>query len=427
VSADRDRDLVARLSEAARADAAREADAGPGVEAWHRLQQARAHPPGARAWRTPAAVAAALALASGLTFGWLARRPRPLTYAVSGGQVETNGYVARPGESPTELRFSDGTRVALARAARMSVAATGALGARLRVEDGQAHFEVTHRPGADWSVEAGPYRVLVTGTVFDVRWAGGDEATVALRVGSVRVTGPRLAAPVTLAPGQRFVARLSTGAVRLETGALDDGDAAAPPPRPEEPRPAVAPAAEAERPAPATARAARPARAPTPPRPDEPAWTPLDWDRRVASGDSAGVLADARVHGLDDVVAGVDARALTALADAARYAGQPALSARALTELRRRFPASVQAPGAAFELGRLADNAGDARGARAFYRRYAEEAPRGAYAAEACGREMLDTERLDGRAAAAPAARAYLDRFPDGTYLLQARAILGLP
>ena len=77
--------------------------------------------------------------------------------------------------------------------------------------------------------------------------------------------------------------------------------------------------------------------------------------------------------------------------------------------------------------GRLADDAGDARGARAWYRHYADEAPRGPYAAEAFGREMLDTERLEGRGAAATAARAYLERFPEGTYLLQARAILGLP
>jgi hypothetical protein len=75
----------------------------------------------------------------------------------------------------------------------------------------------------------------------------------------------------------------------------------------------------------------------------------------------------------------------------------------------------------------MADDAGDARGARTWYKRYGEEAPHGPYAAEAFGREMLDVERLDGRAAAAPVARAYLERFPEGTYLLQARAILGLP
>ncbi len=307
----------------------------------------------------------------------------------------------------------------------MSVAAPGPRGARLRVEEGQVHFEVTHRPGADWSVEAGPYRVQVTGTVFDVRWSGADEAAaVALRVGSVRVTGPHLAAPVTLAAGQRLVASLVTAAVRIETGALDSGDA--PSPARTAPIPAVAAAAPAplrdERP-----REARPARPAIGKRVAAPAFTPDDWPARVAHGDSAAVLAEARARDLDYVLEVVDARALGALADAARYSGEPALCRRVLTELRRRFPTTLAARTAAFQLGRIDDEGGDARAALDWYRAYEAEAPRGPYAAEALGREMLDVERLSGREAATSFARAYLARFPDGTYLLQARAILGQP
>ncbi len=432
MSADRDRERLTRLSEAARVDADADVGAGPAPEAWHRLRQARGRDrgraAGPRRWTLPAVAAAGLALALG---GWWVRRPRPLTYVVNGGQVEANGYVTSVGAAPTALRFSDGTRVLLARGARMSVADSGPRGARLRVEDGQAHFEVTHRPGADWSVEAGPYRVQVTGTVFDVRWSAGDEAGVALRVGAVRVTGPHLATPLTLAPGQRLVARLATAEVRLEAGALvDDARVVRAPDRAASPE-ASAPSAAAVPPALLDAlpraHAPRAARPPSPARATEPAFTPDDWARRVASGDSAAVLAEARAHVFDDVLGSVDAHALAALADAARYAGQPALSERALTELRRRFPASAEANTAAFQLGRLADDAGDARSALGGYRGSGWEATRGPDAAEAFGREMLDVERLDGRAAAAPVARAYLERFPEGTYLLQARAILGLP
>jgi len=154
---------------------------------------------------------------------------------------------------------------------------------------------------------------------------------------------------------------------------------------------------------------------------------PDTWRLRVARGDSAAVLSEARAGVFDDVIASVDAPALGALADAARYSGARALSERASVELRRRFPASDGASAAAFQLGRMADDGGDARGALTWYRRYEEEAPRGPYAAEALGREMVAVERLSGRAAAAPLARAYLARFPDGTYLLQARAILDQP
>jgi ferric-dicitrate binding protein FerR (iron transport regulator) len=446
---EQDEKLVARLSEAAR-DAAGADAAGPAPEAWHRLQRARERDRdrerSVRRWGQPALVAAGLAL---VVAGVLARRPRPLTYVVNGGQAEANGYVTRAGAAPTELRFSEGTRVRLARGARMSVAATGPHGARLRVEDGQAHFEVSHLPGADWSVEAGPYRVQVTGTVFDVRWSGGEEVTVALAVGSVRVTGPNLAAPVTLAPGQRLVARLATAEVRLEAGGVEavdaagsstdatprDAEAEAVPPSAANAEPSSKPKAEASRAAPAAEREpTAPREAPSPARAARPAarvsqaaFAPAGWAGRVAAGDSAGVLAEARAQVFDDVIGRVDVHELVALADAARFAGQPALCERTLTELRRRFAASAEARAAAFQLGRLDDDAGDARGALAWYRRYAEEAPRGPYAAEAFGREMLDVERLEGPAAAAPLARRYLDRFPEGTYLLQARAILGLP
>jgi ferric-dicitrate binding protein FerR (iron transport regulator) len=433
-----DEALIAGLSEAARRVATQDAndDAAPGPipEAWHRLRQRRDRPPWSlrRRWALPAVAFAALALAAG---GWLTRRHRPLTFVVSGGGVEANGYVVRAGLEPTELRFSDGTRVSLARGARMSVGAPGPHGARLRVEDGQAHFEVTHRPDADWSVEAGPYRVQVTGTVFDVRWSGDDEAAaVGLRQGSVRVTGPNLAAPVVLIAGQRLVARLSTGQVRLESGGLEASEAtgeaandAADDARPRATTPVAPPAAPTPTIVlPAPVHAARPEHAAVT-KPRAPAVGPSTWPARVASGESAAVLAEARAAVFDDVIGTVDAQALGALADAARYSGARDLSARALVELRRRFPATGGARAAAFQLGRMADDGGDARAALDWYRRYQSEAPRGPYAAEAVGREMIAVERLSGRAAAAPIARAYLERFPDGTYLLQARAILGTP
>jgi len=444
VSAPRDEDeaMIARLSEAARADARRATrDAAP--LAWQGLRLARERErrrARVRArWALPA-IAAGLALAGG---AFWARRSTPLTYVVSGGQVEANGYVAS-GAAPAELRFSDGTHVRLARGARMSVAASGPHGARLRVEDGLAHFEVTHLPGADWSVEAGPYRVQVTGTVFDVSWSGGDEARVALHVGSVRVTGPHLAAPVTLTAGQRIVARLATAEVRLDSGALEPAAPRATPslaaPSREAPVPAAsAPAPDAPTPAAPPPREepeaeAAPPRArprPTRAKPARPTAAsvvaPGEWARRVANGDATAVLAEAQAGGFDEVTGSVEAGPLAALADAARYAGERTLCERALLELRRRFPASAQAHTAAFQLGRLADDADDAPDAVVWYRRYAEEAPRGAYAAEAFGREMLDVERLEGRPAAVPLARAYLARFPEGTYFLQARAILGLP
>ncbi|MDB4979572.1 MAG: hypothetical protein JWM82_324, partial [Myxococcales bacterium] len=223
----KDEALIATLSSAARADADDElqTDGGPSSAVWHRVRQARSVGGGGdgRLWRRSAAVAtAALACAVG---AWALRRPPALTYFVSGADVESNaegngqgnGYVRASASTPTELHFSDGTRVRLARGARLSVGTRGPHGARLRVEDGEAHFEVEHLPGADWSVEAGPYHVAVTGTVFDLSWTGAeDTAVVTMHAGSVVVTGPQLAAPIRLTSGQRFAARVTSGQIQID-------------------------------------------------------------------------------------------------------------------------------------------------------------------------------------------------------------------
>ncbi|HVZ71672.1 MAG TPA: FecR domain-containing protein [Polyangia bacterium] len=415
-----DEALIGALGRAAREVADAAADGGPAPAAWHRLREARARGEAAaprRPWIFVGIVfagAAALAIVFGAR---VLRRPVDLTYVVSGGEALDNGYV-RAAETVSDVRFSDGTAIHLERGARVSVGAPGPHGARVVVDDGQAHFDVRHLPGAQWSVEAGPYRVDVTGTVFDVRWSGADEtAVVTMFSGSVLVSGPHLAAPLRLVGGQRLSARVALGEVHIE----DTTRATAP-------RATVTPAPTPPSvPAVVTPPAPRLRRAPSI---DPEATTrahALRWSHDVAAGDATAVLADARARGLDDVLTTVDDDALAALADAARYAGARDVATRALETLRRRYPTSPRAPASAFLLGRLADDGGATGAALDWYRRALAEAPRGSYAAEALGREMLDIERLSGRDAAAPLAHDYLARFPDGPYLLQARAILGLP
>jgi ferric-dicitrate binding protein FerR (iron transport regulator)/TolA-binding protein len=467
-----DEALVAALSDEARRVAAADAAGQPTPGAWHRLEARRAqlghrgvHRDG-RWWAVRAALgaaagAAALALVLGL-HGW--RTARPLTYDVGGGAVEEGGYIRGATGVGAKVQFSDGTRIDLGEGARMSVVAPGAHGARLRVEEGQAHFAVNHLPHAAWSVEAGPYVIEVTGTVFDVRWSGADEIVeVRLHTGSVRVSGPMLAEHATLRPGQRLTARLATRDLRIdESGTLGgfpnppattslggadrrqresgtpDGTAAptvtVPPPvlaaaaaatsaeaRPQTEAPA---AAVAHQPAP-TRAVRRPARAVASLESRAvPGWAPGTWAARVSSGDTAGVVAEAVARGIDTVVAEADGPALVALADAARYSGRTYLAERVLRAERTRFPGTPAAGAAAFFLGRLADDRGAAKEGLDWYRSYLTEEPQGPYAAEALGREMLGVSRLSGRQAARDLARDYLDRFPDGTYLLHAQAIL---
>jgi ferric-dicitrate binding protein FerR (iron transport regulator) len=436
-----DERLVEAFSEEARRVAAAAAAGQPPPGAWHRLQARRQATGRRTSWRW-AAAASLGALALGLV-GWQVARDRagrPLTYQVAGSAVEDSGYVSAGEGESARLTFSDGTRIQLSPGAKVSVAAPGAHGARVRVQDGRAHFEVVHRPHAAWTVDAGPYAVEVTGTVFDVRWSAAEEvAEVRLRAGSVRVSGPLLTEHATLRPGQNLIARLADHQLRIE-----DERAAAPAAAPQVPAPAAHPAAPAETapppaPAPPAPAAVKPTRkskprarqvalvSPPVPAPAPAPWAPRDWGTRVASGDASAIVAEAEAHGIDAVLDEADAPALVALADAARYGGRRDLAARVLLAERRRFPGTPAAGNAAFFLGRLADDQGKPTQALDWYRRYLTEQARGPYASEALGRVMLGVARVSGRAAARELAEEYLDRFPNGTYLLHARQILAAP
>jgi ferric-dicitrate binding protein FerR (iron transport regulator) len=475
--------VLTPLSEAARRVASAEAGPGPTPAVWHRLQARREQLAGPvrgpvrfNRWLVASAVAAA-AIAV-IAIPRLLHRPRPLTYEVAQaeagagadapGDQARDGYIRGVGDEGTNVRFSDGTKVALQRGARLSVLSRNSEGARLRVEDGEAHFEVVHREKTAWSVEAGPFVVYVTGTKFDVRWSGSEETVeVRLREGAVKVGGPLLPERVTLRPGQRLVAHLASGElhideVRAPVAATDTATETAQVPAPAvEPAAAVvpevaAPAVVPEVAAPLAARAV--AVAPAAPQADETArptstggtgrltlphrvrtrtafsadarggsFAPVGWAAQVAAGDSAGVVAEAETHGIERTLAEIDGPAMAALADAARYRGRRDIAVRVLLAERSRFPGTAPAQVAAFLLGRLADDRNEAPAALEWYRRYLSEAPRGPYAAEALGREMLTVERLHGRASAQDLAAEYVRRFPNGTYLLQAHSILANP
>jgi hypothetical protein len=372
-----------------------------------RLLAAVSAPPprAARLPRLVLAVAAATALVVALV---LVRRPEPpLSYTIDGA-APGQGYV-QAGPSGASARFSEGTRVSLAPGARGRIVDVGPRGARVSLEEGSAHFDVAHREGAAWLAEAGPFTVTVTGTTFDLVWSGA-RVEVVMYAGSVVVRGPPAPEGIVLRKGQRLVA----DAARAEVSRIDepapsgsagasaaDGSARTDPPAPG--APSSAPSAASARP-----RAA------------------ASWPSRVAAGDFAGVIAEAEARGLDAALDETSLADLSALADAARYAGRGDLARRALVAERTRFPGSAEARSAAFLLGRLSDDRAPAT-AVTWYDRYLAEAPDGSLAAEALGRKMLALRASAGRDAARPAAEAYRRRYPEGPFARAAGEILGDP
>jgi TolA-binding protein len=350
-------------------------------------------------------------LAAGLAARTLRERPATaLTYTVDGAAPPRGGYVRSSPEHEPLLTFSDGTRIQMLPRARARVVDLDRRGARVVLEEGRAHVEVVHRPGAEWLFEAGVFVIHVHGTAFFVEWNTAEaRLDVHMENGVISVDDRRGGETVVLRAGQSLSVSLrgpapvapakAAAAARASVGVAPPTEA----PAPSAPAPGRTPVRAAAAPALASG-----------------------WPAGLADGHAAAIVADAERRGLDRVLARSSSEDLAALADAARYQRRDELARRALLAQRRRFPRSARAQEAAFLLGRLEDGgsgAGDAVAALSWYDRYLRQAPRGTYAGEALGRKMMVLQREHRSAEARTVAADYMQRFPDGIYAHAARAL----
>src|SRR5437764_1300531 len=126
--------------------------------------------------------------AAAVTLVWRLREP-VVTYSAQDNTATQVDAVAA-GPRSAILHFSDGTECVFAPEARGRVLARTRTGARLGLDEGRVHLNVRHLPEAHWAVEAGPFTVDVTGTLFDVAWEPeAQNFEVRLYGGSVAVTG----------------------------------------------------------------------------------------------------------------------------------------------------------------------------------------------------------------------------------------------
>jgi TolA-binding protein len=339
----------------------------------------------------------------------------PVTFRVGATGVpgRVGDLVEASRQEPVAVSFSEGSSIVVGATGRLRVLAAEAGGAHVLVENGTADVAIRHqtRHRTRWQFEAGPFHVLVSGTTFRLGWSPGDQMfALDLLEGTVVVSGACLAAPRTVTTGESMRLSCAPAALAPQSAPVQGTLAAAPAAPlaalPGEGEPVEETGFDAQPPAPRAAPRA-------------------DWRQLVLQGRYADGLRAAERAGFERACESAREDELLALADAARLSGRPTRAITALAMLRRRFPGSDAAGTAAFALGRIAFERGDAYGSAVrWFSTYITEQPSGPLIGDAVGRLMEARQRAGDRAGARADAERYLRRFPEGPYAGVARAIL---
>lgn len=383
-------------------------------------------------------------------------------------QVGSNGrtgvlrhWEEAPNYEPLPLLFSDGTRVDLNPSARARVVEVSRAGAHVVLESGRAHLDVVPNkrlPGERaWSIDAGPFLVEVKGTRFDLSWdPRTDEFALDLFEGAVTVRGCGRETALGIVAGQSVrasCAKQQWSVAPITTLVAAGGT---------EPAPATNLEADAEKeppeptsPASSSVEAVVP---PTQPNPivddvkvrgvgngtgvsaksakesarttldeDTPRATPapnaVSWQTRAQEGKYAEAYALAQASGFVQECERVSAEDLLLLGNTARLGGSAANAVQAYQAVRRRFPGTASAAGAAFALGRSQVKTNPAEAER-WFETYLREQPGGALS-QAASDWLFELAVRSGNPDQQRArARRYLDRYPSGTHAEDARRLL---
>ena len=370
-------------------------------------------------------------LAAGAAAAFIYLHPRAISYAVAGvGEGEVGAALVAPAASPMELQFSDGSAVTLPPRAAAHVDALDRNGATVAIEEGTLEVSVIHRAHTRWQVQAGGYRIAVTGTRFAAGWDRQSRSlTVTMHEGSVLVSGPGLKEPVRVVTGQRLRASASGADLGLENAPAPSAEVEAPPAAPmpsllpsRGPEPALAPPPTEV--VPPTERASAP-RARRVEAVAARSATPIngDWRVQAARAEYHEALAAAVLEGWRAECARLGADDLVLLGDVARLAGDLDRAEEAYRSARRRFPDAdrpIYALGLiAFEGRHNYKLAGDLFGG------YLRSFPRGPLAREAAGRLIESRLKAGDDMEARRAATAYLHDFPSGPHAALARRTVG--
>jgi len=362
------------------------------VKARFHQQVGQKRVPERRVWFAFAAGAALAAAAlAAVVVSWGRLAPDPVLSASVRGQPGGSAEFVSARLADQPIDFSDGSEVIVRKGSQLRVSGVTTNGAAATLERGSAHVSVIHREKTSWVFTAGPYRVHVIGTKFELSW-NPDSTGLAVQMeeGTVEIDGPGMAR------------RRVTGVERFES-----------------PEPELTSVADAE---PAAVRPPRP-RAKQPPAPvvaQAPAGTPT-WRYLAETGDAVGALRAAEQAGFTSLSGSLVQQDVLLLGDTAREAQNVPRALEAYRAARDRFPGSRAAIEGAMRIaGVFADAKHDKVTAAKWYERAYHEGPNGPLAAEALGGWMTCLEGDPARGV----AKEYLRRFPNGLDAPKARELI---
>jgi hypothetical protein len=332
----------------------------------------------ARPWWAVALATTALVTALSIGLWPFVRPDASTTTLAEGSAVETT-------REPMRVALEEGTSIELGAESRVAIEETRGEDVAVRIERGEARFDVAHRSSGAFRVRTEtargePVEVVVVGTAFTV---SHDDAEVAVRVerGIVEVHAAGHVARLTAGDAWRSAATPLGSSLGAEGSEGSEGA----------PQDLLAPSQGSSEPSEGSSTA-----------PEALAGV----SERGASERRAG-----RPHDT------LDARALFEQAREARQAGSVAEAARLYGEIVAHHDDDPRADVAAFELARLRmDHLGDPRGALRAIDRALAGGGGGAFREDAMARRAVLLDRLGREGECRSAREAYLAAFGAGVH-----------
>ncbi len=328
----------------------------------------------------------------------------PLGVSLRGQPELAVDFVQASATREEVVDFSDGSEVRVRGGSQLRLLGVTPEGAQVSLERGAAHVAVVHRQKTKWVFSAGPYRVHVVGTQFELKWnpdTGGLE--VEMDEGIVEVDGPGLARQrVTSRQKLEAFSEPASASLYLEGAPVDATETASVTRR----RPVARKEAAAT--------------------PEKPVVMGASWRYLADKGDAVGAMNAAEQAGFAWLTNSMPPADVLVLGEVARKAKQPARALEAWLAVRARFAGTVGASEAALRLGRLAEDKHEVDEAVRWYSTAAREAPNAATAPEALGAWMDVLARAGRTKAAQVIAAEYLKRFKNGPDAPAARTLISL-